>query len=88
MFTIDIHFFVLNMEDNGKEPVMNDSGVYCSGYDAKSYLGRVPLAESIRLILLIRAIERDVPADRIRSSGTSENGDPNRSNMADALATF
>ena len=51
-------------------------------------LGRVPLAGSIRLILLIRAMERDVPADRIGSSGTSQNGDPNRSNMADALATY
>ena len=50
--------------------------------------GRVPLAGSIRLILLIRAMERDVPADRIGSSGTSQNGDPNRSNMADALATY
>ena len=48
--------------------------------------GRVPLAGSIRLILLIRAMERDVPADRIGSSGTSQNGDPNRSNMADALS--
>ena len=50
--------------------------------------GRVPLAGLIRLILLIRAMERDVPADRIGSSGTSQNGDPNRSNMADALATY
>ena len=50
--------------------------------------GRVPLAGSIRLILPIRAMERDVPADRIGSSGTSQNGDPNRSNMADALATY
>ena len=52
------------------------------------YQGRVPLAGSIRLILLIRAMERDVPADRIGSSGTPQNGDPNRSNMADALATY
>ena len=50
--------------------------------------GRVPLAGSIRLILPIRAMERDVPADRIGSSGTPQNGDPNRSNMADALATY
>ena len=34
--------------------------------------GRIPLAGSIRLILLIRAMERDVPADRIGSSGTSQ----------------
>ena len=52
------------------------------------FVSRVPLAGSIRLILPIRAMERDVPADRIGSSGTSQNGDPNRSNMADALATY
>ena len=36
------------------------------------HLSRVPSTRSIRLILLIRAIERDVPADRIGSDRASE----------------
>ena len=49
-------------------------------------MGRVPLAGLIRLILLIHAIECDIPADRI--VWQVQKGDPNRSNMADALATY
>ena len=56
--------------------------------DLADDISRVPLAGSIRLILLIRAMERDVPVDRIGSSGTSQNGDPIRSNMVDALAMY
>ena len=49
-------------------------------------MGRVPLAGLIQLILLIHAIERDIPADRI--VWHVQKGDPNRYNMADALATY
>ena len=73
----------------GRALVSIDTHVITSFWqNGPGHRGRVPLAGSIRLILLIRAMERDVPADRIGSSGTSQNGDPNRSNMADALATY
>ena len=54
---------------------------------------RISLAGRIWLILLIHTLERSVLWNGIGSSGksengdTSENGDLNRSNMADALET-
>ena len=51
---------------------------------------RIPLAGRIWLIFLIHTIERGVLGNGIGSSengDTSENGDLNRSNMVDALAT-